>query len=107
METRWATVDGVRLELPEDCTTERLREALRKPDDAALVAVTGDLVSVVHDEDEPLSELVAGCADTYYFRRADGPDRNELLETPELERALDTPADGDTETTFQRPGIDH
>jgi len=47
---------------------------LYKPDDAVLVAVTGDLVSIVHDEDRPLSELVAGCAETYYFRRPE-PDR--------------------------------
>lgn len=107
METRWATVDGVRLELPEDCTVDRLRDALRKPADAVLVAVTGDLVSVVHDDDAPLSDLVAGCADTYYFRRADGPERNEILDAPELERALETENPSDDETTFQRPGIDH
>ncbi|WP_408958405.1 hypothetical protein [Natrinema sp. 74] len=109
METRWATVDGVTLELPADCTVCELRDALYKPDDAALIAVTGDLVSVVHDEDQPLSELVAGCADTYYFRRPDEPERNEILAAPELESVLSEPADerGSAETTFQRPGIDH
>ncbi|WP_226479315.1 hypothetical protein [Natrinema amylolyticum] len=109
METRWATVDGVTLELPADSTVSELRDALYKPDDAALVAVTGDLVSVVHDEDRPLSELVAGCAETYYFRRPDGPERNGVLAAPELEDALDgsTEHRGDAETTFQRPGIDH
>jgi len=50
METRWALVDGVTLELPADCTVYELRDALYKPDDAVLVAVTGDLVSIVHDE---------------------------------------------------------
>lgn len=109
METRWATVDGVTLELPADCTVSELRDALYKPDDADLVAVTGDLVSVVHDEDRPLSELVAGCADTYYFRRPDEPDRNEVLAVPELEAAIDEESEDRTaaETTFQRPGIDH
>ena len=105
METRWATVDGVTLELPDDCTVEQLREALHKPSDAVLVAVTGDLVSVVHEETRPLSEMVAGCADTYYFRRGDEPDRNDLLASPKIERAVADPS-GD-ETTFQRPGIDH
>ncbi|ELY57485.1 hypothetical protein [Natronolimnohabitans innermongolicus] len=105
METRWATVDGVHLPLPEDCTAAELREALRKPDDAALIAVTGDLVSVVHKEDQPLSELVAGCATTYYFRRPDEPDRNELLSAAEIDAALEEPTTD--ETTFQRPGIDH
>ncbi|MGQ3413461.1 hypothetical protein ACT4ML_14495 [Natrinema sp. LN54] len=109
METRWATVDGVTLELPADSTVSELRDALYKPDDAALIAVTGDLVSVVHDEDQPLSELVAGCADTYYFRRPDEPERNEVLAAPELENAMEGPRDGSrtAETTFQRPGIDH
>ena len=108
METRWATVDGVTLERPADCTVGELRAALSKPDDAVLVAVTGDLVSVVHDETRPLSELIAGCAETYYFRRPDGPERNELLDTPELEAALAaTDEESDAETTFQRPGIDH
>ncbi len=109
METRWATVDGVTLELPDDCTAGELRDALYKPDDAALIAVTGDLVSVVHDEDRPLSELVAGCADTYYFHRPGESDRNEVLAAAELEEALEADTDGrsDAETTFQRPGIDH
>ncbi|WP_254764451.1 hypothetical protein [Natrinema marinum] len=109
METRWATVDGVTLELPADCTACELRDALYKPDDAVLIGVTGDLVSIVHDEDRPLSELVAGCADTYYFRRPDEPERNEVLAAPELEAALSGPSDerGGAETTFQRPGIDH
>ncbi|QLG47970.1 hypothetical protein [Natrinema halophilum] len=109
METRWATVDGVTLELPADCTVCELRDALYKPDDSVLIAVTGDLVSVVHDEDEPLSELVAGCAQTYYFRRPNEPERNDVLAAPELEAALNGPDDGRStaETTFQRPGIDH
>ncbi|WP_455449527.1 hypothetical protein [Natrinema thermotolerans] len=109
METRWATVDGVTLELPDDSTVSELRDALYKPDDAVLIAVTGDLVSVVHDEDRPLSELVAGCADTYYFYRPSEPDRNELLAATELEAALESGTGGrsDAETTFQRPGIDH
>ncbi|MBZ6493328.1 hypothetical protein [Natrinema longum] len=109
METRWATVDGVTLELPTDSTVHELRDALYKPDDAVLIAVTGDLVSVVHDEDRRLSELVAGCADTYYFRRPGEPDRNEVLAAPELEKALAGAADDadGAETTFQRPGIDH
>ncbi len=109
METRWATVDGVTLELPADSTVCELRDALYKPDDAVLIGVTGDLVSVVHDEDRPLSELVAGCADTYYFRRPDEPERNEVLAAPELEAALSGPSDegSGAETTFQRPGIDH
>ncbi|WP_222918790.1 hypothetical protein [Natrinema sp. SYSU A 869] len=109
METRWATVDGVTLELPADSTVSELRDALYKPDDAALVAVTGDLVSVVHDEDRPLSELVAGCAETYYFRRPDGPKRNKVLAAPELTDALNGSSDEQeaAETTFQRPGIDH
>lgn len=109
METRWATVDNVTLELPADCTVCELRDALYKPDDAVLIGVTGDLVSIVHDEDRPLSELVAGCAETYYFRRPEGPDRNEVLSAPELETAL-AESDGErteAETTFQRPGIDH
>ncbi|WP_290812153.1 hypothetical protein [Halovivax sp.] len=104
METRWATVDGVHMQLPTECTVEDLREALTKPRDAVLIAVTGDLVSVVHDEDAPLSGMVAGCADEYYFRWEDGPDRNEILDAPELDRALAEPAS--SETTFQRPGID-
>ncbi|WP_254530616.1 hypothetical protein [Natrinema gelatinilyticum] len=109
METRWATVDGVTLELPTDCTVTELRDALYKPDDSVLIAVTGDLVSVVHDEARPLSELVAGCAETYYFRRPNEPERNELLAAPELETALHGSDDEHTsaETTFQRPGIDH
>lgn len=109
METRWALVDGVSLELPVDCTVCELRDALYKPDDAVLIGVTGDLVSIVHDEDQPLSELVAGCAETYYFRRPEGPDRNEVLSAPELERALEQSDDeqAEAETTFQRPGIDH
>ncbi|PGF17502.1 hypothetical protein CP556_16265 [Natrinema sp. CBA1119] len=109
METRWALVDGVTLELPADCTVYELRDALYKPDDAVLVAVTGDLVSIVHDEDRPLSELVAGCAETYYFRRPEEPDRNEVLAAPELERVLEQSDDerAGAETTFQRPGIDH
>lgn len=105
METRWATVDGVHLQLPEECTAAELRDRLHKPDDADLIAVTGDLVSVVHEEETPLSEMVAGCADTYYFRRPDEPDRNDLLAAPEIEDALESPATD--ETTFQRPGIDH
>ncbi|ADD04325.1 uncharacterized protein Nmag_0740 [Natrialba magadii ATCC 43099] len=112
METHWATVDGVHLELPSDCTVTQLREELHKPADAVLVAVTGDLVSVVHDDDQPLSDLIAGCADTYYFWRAAEPTRNEILAAPELEHAVETAADNaagerDTETTFQRPGIDN
>ncbi|WP_254523923.1 hypothetical protein [Natrinema caseinilyticum] len=109
METRWATVDGVTLELPTDCTVTELRDALYKPDDSMLIAVTGDLVSVVHDEERPLSELVAGCAETYYFRRPEEPERNDLLAVPELEAVLNG-SDGEhtsAETTFQRPGIDH
>ncbi|WP_049921162.1 hypothetical protein [Halopiger djelfimassiliensis] len=105
METRWVTVDGVHLQLPEDCTVERLRDALHKPSDAVLIAVTGDLVSVVHEDERPLSEMVAGCADTYYFRRDDEPDRNEILAAAEIEAALADPTTD--ETTFQRPGIDH
>ena len=105
METRWATVDDVHLQLPEDCTAAELRNQLRKPDDAVLIAVTGDLVSVVHDEECSLSEMVAGCADTYYFRRRDEPDRNDVLAAPEIDDALESPTEG--ETTFQRPGIDH
>ncbi|ELY85833.1 hypothetical protein [Natrinema altunense] len=109
METRWATVDGVTLELPTDSTVNELRDALYKPDDAVLVAVTGDLVSVVHDEDRRLSELVAGCAETYYFRQRGGPERNDVLAAPELEDALADSSDDreEAETTFQRPGIDH
>ncbi|MDF9746745.1 hypothetical protein [Natrinema salsiterrestre] len=109
METRWATVDGVTLELPADSTVCELRDGLYKPDDAVLIAVTGDLVAVVHDEDRPLSELVAGCADTYYFRRPGEPDRNELIARLDLEDTLDR-SEHDregAETTFQRPGIDH
>lgn len=108
METRWATVDGVTLELPAESTVSELRDALYKPDDAVLVGVTGDLVSVVHDEDRPLSELVAGCADTYYFLRGDETDRNELVAALDLGDALHESDDGaGAETTFQRPGIDH
>ncbi|GAB3669396.1 hypothetical protein [Halopiger thermotolerans] len=84
METRWATVDGVHLQLPDDCTVEELRDGLHKPADAVLVAVTGDLVSVVHTDDRPLSEMVAGCADTYYFRRPDDADRNEIRYFPNV-----------------------
>lgn len=105
METRWVTVDGVHLQLPEACTVAELRDELYKPDDAALIAVTGDLVSVVHDEDQPLAEMVAGCADTYYFRRPDEPERNEILSAPEIDDALEGPAKD--ETTFQRPSINH
>ena len=104
MDTRWATVDGVHLELPVECTVGELRERFHKPRDATLIAVTGDLVSVVHDEEAALSELVAGCADTYYFTWADGPHRNEILDAPALDRALSDP--DAKETTFQRPGID-
>ncbi len=109
METRWATVDGVRLELPADCTAGELRAALSKPDDAVLIAVTGDLVSVVHDEERPLSELIAGCASTYYFRRSDEPARNELLATLDLETALEESGaeQSGAETTFEHPLIDH
>ncbi|SEP82622.1 hypothetical protein [Natrinema salaciae] len=108
METRWATVDGVTLELPTDSTVCELRDALYKLDDAALVAVTGDLVSVVHDEDRPLSELVAGCAETYYFLRPNELERNELVAALDLESTLSESDDGaGAETTFQRPGIDH
>ncbi|ELY98576.1 hypothetical protein C482_11640 [Natrialba chahannaoensis JCM 10990] len=112
METHWATVDGVHLELPCGCTATQLRDELHKPSDTVLVAVTGDLVSVVHDDDQPLSDLIAGCADTYYFWRAAEPTRNEVLAAPELERAVETAAgkaadEIDTETTFQRPGIDN
>ncbi|MDQ2049399.1 hypothetical protein RBH26_02760 [Natronolimnohabitans sp. A-GB9] len=105
METRWATVDGVHLQLPIDCTAADLREKLHKPDDATLVAVTGDLISVVHEEECQLSEMVAGCADTYYFRRPDEPDRNDVLAAVEIDSALEDPASD--ETTIQRPGIDH
>lgn len=103
METRWAIVDGINVELPTDCTVSELRDALRKPADAALIAVIGDLVSVVHNEDKPLSDLLAGCAETYYFRRDEERTRNDLLAAPELEIALDD-TDSD-ESTFQRPGI--
>ncbi|WP_440771875.1 hypothetical protein [Natronorubrum sp. DTA28] len=105
METRWVTVDGVHLQLPADCTVDELREELHKPSDAVLIAVTGDLVSVVHDEDRSLAEMVAGCADTYYFRRPEEPDRNVVLAAPEIDEALEEPISD--ETTFQRPGIDH
>ena len=105
METRWATVDGVHLQLPEDCTVADLRGELHKPDDAVLIAVTGDLVSVVHEEERSLSEMVAGCADTYYFRRPDEPDRNDVLAASEIDAALESPTSD--ETTFQRPGSDH
>ena len=105
METRWATVDGVHLQLPEDCTVADLRDELHKPDDAVLIAGTGDLVSVVHEEERSLSEMVAGCADTYYFRRPDEPDRNDVLAASEIDAALESPTSD--ETTFQRPGIDH
>ncbi|ELY48109.1 hypothetical protein [Natronorubrum sulfidifaciens] len=105
METRWVTVDGVFLEVPADCTVDELRTALYKPADAVLIAVTGDLVSVVHDEERPLSELVAGCADTYYFYQPNEPTRNEILAAPELESALEEPTTD--ETTFQRPSLDH
>lgn len=106
METRWATVDGVHLEVPVDVTASDLRDHLHKPSDAVLVAVTGDLVSVVHADDRPLSELIAGCADTYYFRRESDLERNELLDSPKLEAALsETDTDSD-ETTFQRPALD-
>ena len=105
METRWVTVDGVHLQLPTDCTTEELREELHKPSDTVLVAVTGDLVSVVHKEDRSLADMVAGCADTYYFNRPDESDRNDILAAPEIEQALDKPTSD--ETTFQRPNIDH
>ncbi|RQG96857.1 hypothetical protein [Natrarchaeobius oligotrophus] len=107
METRWATIDGVHLEIPTDCTVDQLRTVLHKPENAVLIAVTGDLVSVVHDEERPLSELVAGCGDTYYFRSEDeyDPGRNEILSAPEIENALKMPSG--EETTFQRPGIDH
>ncbi|QSW99238.1 hypothetical protein [Haloterrigena alkaliphila] len=105
METRWATVDGVHLQLPDDCTAAELRDELHKPDDATLIAVTGDLVSVVHDEDQPLTEMVAGCAETYYFRRPDEPQRNDVLGASEIDTALEDPSAD--ETTFQRPGIGH
>lgn len=105
METRWVTVDGVYVQLPETCTVAELRDELHKPEDAALIAVTGDLVAVVHDEDQPLAEMVAGCADTYYFRRPDEPERNELLSALEIDDALEEPTRD--ETTFQRPSIDH
>lgn len=105
METRWATVDGVHLQLPEDCTVDELRDQLHKPADAVLVAVTGDLVSVVHEEARPLTDMVAGCADTYYFRRPGEPDRNDVLADSEIDAALEEPTTD--ETTFQRPGIDH
>lgn len=103
METRWATVDGVRLELPTNCTVRELRTSLRKPDDSVLVAITGDLVAVVHDEEQPLSELVAGCAETYYFWRDGEVPRDRILDAPELQEALETNASN--ESTFQRPGI--
>lgn len=105
METRWATVDGVHLQLPEDCTVDELRDQLHKPADAVLVAVTGDLVSVVHEEARPLTDMVAGCADTYYFGRPGEPDRNDVLADSEIDAALEEPTTD--ETTFQRPGIDH
>ncbi|ELZ20927.1 hypothetical protein [Natrinema limicola] len=109
METRWATVDGVSLELPVNCTAGELRAALSKPDDAVLIAVTGDLVSIVNDQERPLSELIAGCAHTYYFRRPCEPARNELLATLDLEMVLSGSDDEQSgaETTFERPGIDH
>lgn len=105
METRWATVDGVYMQLPAGSSVDTLRNALHKPSDAVLVGVTDDLVSVVHAEEAPLSSMVAGRADTYYFRRAEGPVRNPILAAPELEEALENPSAD--ETTFQRPGIDH
>lgn len=95
----------VRIELPTDCTAGQLREALHKPDETVLVAVAGDLVSVVHNDDQQLAEMVAGCAETYYFTHSDEPSRNEVLSAPDIERAVADPV-GD-ETTFQRPGIDH
>ena len=104
METRWAILDGVSVEIPADCTCSDLRDAFRKPSDAVLIAVTGDLVSVVHDEEAALSELVAGCAETYYFWRDEEYASNDVLGAPELEAALN---DSDSaESTFQRPGID-
>ncbi|MXV63367.1 hypothetical protein GS429_15100 [Natronorubrum sp. JWXQ-INN-674] len=105
METRWATVDGVHLQLPEECTVDELREELHKPADAVLIAVTGDLVSVVHEDDQSLTNMVAGCADTYYFKRPNESDRNDVLAAPEIDHALENPSA--EETTFQRPGIDH
>ncbi|WP_137288138.1 hypothetical protein [Natronorubrum halophilum] len=105
METRWVTVDGVNLPLPETCTADEIRSALHKPDDAALIAVTGDLVSVVHEEERPLAEMVAGCADAYYFKRPSEAARNDVLAAPEIETALTDPTTD--ETTFRRPGIDH
>ncbi|SDR11072.1 hypothetical protein [Natronobacterium texcoconense] len=103
METRWATVDGVRVHLPEDVTADQLRERLHKPDDAVLIGVTGDLVSVVHEEERPLSELIAGCADTYYFRRDGGLERGDIPAMAEIETALADPSQD--ETTFQRPDV--
>ncbi len=103
METRWATVDGVHLQLPANCTVTELRESLRKPADSVLVAITGDLVAVVHDEERPLSELVAGCAETYYFWRDGELSRDDVLDTPELDAALET--DSSKESTFERPGV--
>ena len=105
METRWATVDGVHLLVPADCTAAELRDQFHKPDDATLIAVTGDLVSVVHEEKRPLSEMVAGCADTYYFRRPGELDRDDIPATSRIDAALTDPSSD--ETTFQRPGIDH
>ncbi|EMA45959.1 hypothetical protein [Halobiforma nitratireducens] len=112
MDTRWATVDGVRLRIPDDATAKQLRDALYKPEDAVLIGVTGDLVTVVHEEERSLSELIAGCADTYYFRR-DGdlerPGVPELSGSSELSEVAATgPANtdaGEAETTFERPDV--
>ncbi|SFC40595.1 hypothetical protein SAMN05444422_10813 [Halobiforma haloterrestris] len=103
METRWATVDGVRVRLPENVTADQLRDALYKPEDAVLIGVTGDLVTVVHEEERPLSELIAGCADTYYFRRDGELERTDIPAISEIETATDDPTQD--ETTFQRPDV--
>ncbi|AFZ74798.1 hypothetical protein [Natronobacterium gregoryi] len=104
METRWATIDGVRVHVPEDITADELRDRLHKPDDAVLIAVTGDLVAVVHEDDRPLSELIAGCANTYYFRRDGDVERTDIPAIDEIETAVTDPSQD--ETTFQRPDVD-
>lgn len=105
MDTRWVTVDGVYMQLPADAAVDSLRNALHKPADAELIAVTDDVVSVVHAEETPLSSLVAGSADRYHFHRDADPIGDEILAAPELEYAIENP--NGEETTFQRPGIDH
>ncbi len=103
MDTRWTIVDGVTVEIPADSSCADLREAFRKPDDALLIAVTGDLLSVVHDEQRPLSELIAGCAEQYYFWC--GEDRPEISNTDAFKKAV-TETDV-AESTVQRHEVDH